>query len=241
MKYVALATDYDGTLAHDGHVDEESLQAVRRLRESGRKLILVTGRELPELQSIFPDIGLCDVVVAENGGLLFWPTENREEVLGEAPNEAFIAEMARRDVKPFSVGRVVFATWRPHEKVILETIAQMGLGYQIIFNKRAVMVLPENVNKASGFCAAIKRMQILPEQVVGIGDAENDHAFLDACGVAVAVANALAAVKERCDMVTTGDHGRGVVELIDRLLEDDLHSIGPRRPRAKIAEHSIKH
>ena len=51
MRYLALATDYDGTLAHDSHVSEEAIAAIERLKESGRKLILVTGRELPELCS----------------------------------------------------------------------------------------------------------------------------------------------------------------------------------------------
>ncbi len=238
MNYLALATDYDGTLAKDGHVAADIVQGLMRLRESGRKLILVTGRELPELQSVFPAIEVCDLVVAENGALLYWPAEDREEVLGEPPPNEFVAEMERLEVRPFSCGKVIFATWRPHEIPILETIQRLGIGYQIIFNKRAVMVLPSNVNKASGLMTALTRLQILPAQVVGIGDAENDHAFLDTCGVAAAVDNALPALKERCDLVTPSDHGRGVIELIDQMLADDLQSLGPRRPRTKIAAPS---
>lgn len=241
MRYLALASDYDGTLAHDGHVDEPTLAAVRRLRESGRKFILVTGRELPELQATFPELDACDVVVAENGGLLYWPAEDREEVLAEPPPAAFIDEMNGQDVRPFSVGRVIFATWRPHETTILETIQRLGIGYQIIFNKRAVMVLPAHVNKATGLATALERLELSPEQVVAVGDAENDHAFLDPCGVAVAVENALPALKERCDIVTPSDHGRGVVELIDWLLGDDLQILGDRRPRRKLASRDIEH
>ena len=48
MRYLALASDYDGTLAHDGRVDEETIAAIARLRASGRKLILVTGRHLDD-------------------------------------------------------------------------------------------------------------------------------------------------------------------------------------------------
>ena len=239
MQYLALASDYDGTLAEDGHVDDVTLDAAGRLRASGRKLILVTGRELPELKSVFPRIHLCDVVVAENGALLYWPADGREEVLAEPPPEAFIAEMARLGVKPFSVGRVIFATWRPHEAAILTTLQQMGLGHQIIFNKRAVMVLPGGVNKATGLAVALERLKISAEQVVGVGDAENDHVFLEACGVAAAVDNALAALKERCDLVLPEDHGRGVTQLIERILQDDLASLGPRRPRAKIVAHQV--
>ena len=241
MQYQALATDYDGTLAHDGHVEPETLAAARRLRESGRKLILVTGRELPELQSVFPDMDVCDCIVAENGAVLYWPTEGREEVLGEPPPEAFVTEVARRDVKPFSLGKVIFATWRPHEAAVLEIIQSLGIEYHIIFNKRAVMVLPSGVNKATGLAKALKRLKMSAHHVVGVGDAENDHAFLDSCAVAAAVENALPALKERCDMVLEQDHGRGVIELIDRLLGDDLASLGPRRPRKETAVHSTPH
>jgi hydroxymethylpyrimidine pyrophosphatase-like HAD family hydrolase len=229
VRYVALATDYDGTLAHDSHVSQATLAACRRLRDSGRKLILVTGRELPELKSVFPAFDLCDAIVAENGALLFWPAENREEVLAAPPPPAFIEAMVRRGVKPFSLGKVIFATWRPHEIAVLETIQQLGIEYHIIFNKRAVMVLPSGVNKATGLKIALERLSLQPGQVVGIGDAENDHAFLSFCGLAVAVSNALDSLIQRCDLVMERDHGRGVTELIDRLIAGELASTERRR------------
>jgi hydroxymethylpyrimidine pyrophosphatase-like HAD family hydrolase len=123
--------------------------------------------------------------------------------------------------------------------VVLEVIQQLGLESHIIFNKRAVMVLPSGVNKATGLAKVLKRLKISPSHVVGIGDAENDHAFLDSCGVAAAVENALPALKEKCDLVTAADHGRGVVELIDQILADDLQRLGPRRPRKELAPHVI--
>jgi hydroxymethylpyrimidine pyrophosphatase-like HAD family hydrolase len=240
MQYLALASDYDGTLAHDSHVSEEALDALRRLKESGRKLILVTGREMPELQSVFPDFKLCDAIIAENGALLVWPADGKEEVLGEPPPEAFLTEIIHRGVKPFSVGKVIFATWRPHEATVLDVIQTLGIEYHIVFNKRAVMVLPSGVNKATGLAKALKRMKIAPTSVVGVGDAENDHAFLESCAVAAAVENALPALKERCDIVLTRDHSGGVVELIDRVLFDDLQSLGVRRPRRTLVTQTVK-
>ena len=172
--------------------------------------------------------------------LLYWPSDDREEILGEPPPVAFIAEMTRREIKPFSVGRVIFATWRPHEVGVLEALQSLGLGYHIIFNKRAVMVLPDGVNKATGLARALAELNITPTNVVAIGDAENDHSFLEHCSVAVAVDNALPALKDRCDLVMAGDHGRGVIELINRLLSDDLASLGTRRPRAETTIRDVK-
>jgi hydroxymethylpyrimidine pyrophosphatase-like HAD family hydrolase len=234
MRYLALASDYDGTLAQDSHVADEARGAIERLKASGRKFILVTGREMPELESVFPEYKLCDAIIAENGALLVWPGENREEVLGEPPPEAFLQEMIHRGVKPFSVGKVIFATWRPYENVVLDAIQTLGIEYQIIFNKRAVMVLPSGTNKATGLAKALKRLKIAPANVAGIGDAENDHAFLESCAVAAAVDNALPSLKERCDVVLSRDHGGGVADFIDRLLADDLQSLGVRRPRKEL-------
>jgi HAD superfamily hydrolase (TIGR01484 family) len=223
-------------LACDSHVPDEALAAITRFKDSGRKFILVTGREMPELESVFPDFKLCDAIVAENGALIYFPADGREEVLGEPPPETFLQEIVHRGIKPFSVGKVIFATWRPHEAAVLDIIQTLGIEYQIIFNKRAVMVLPSGINKAKGLHRVLKRLEIAPNHVAGIGDAENDHAFLESCAVAAAVENALPTLKERCDLVLSCHHGAGVVELIDRILADDLASLGDRRPRKEIVE-----
>jgi hypothetical protein len=64
MRYLALACDYDGTLAHDGRVTDQAISALDRLRASGRKLVLVTGRQLPDLLAVFPRTDLFEWVVA---------------------------------------------------------------------------------------------------------------------------------------------------------------------------------
>ncbi len=235
MRFHALATDYDGTIAHDGAVDRTTLAALERLKQSGRKLVLVTGRVLPELREVFPPLDLFDMAVIENGAALYAPATKQVRVLAEPPPPEFAAEMARRGVKPIITGHVIVASFVPHETVMLETIRDMGLKLQVIFNKDAVMVLPASVNKASGLTEALAELGLAPDSVVGVGDAENDHAFLTLCGCAAAVANALPAVKETADLVTHGARGAGVAELIAQLIASDLaHVI--TRPRIGTAE-----
>jgi hypothetical protein len=50
----------------------------------------------------------------------------------------------------------------------------------------------------------------------------------------------LPSLKERCDMVMTRDHGGGVVDLIERILSDDLQSLGVRRPRKELVVQTVK-
>ena len=227
MRYIALATDYDGTLAADGRVAVETQQALQRLKDSGRRLILVTGRELEGFLEVFPEAGIFDWIVAENGALIYQPSTKEERVLATPPPQELLDALAGKGV-PASHGRVIVGTREPHEVAVLETIKELGLEMQLIFNKGAVMVLPEGINKATGLRAALKEMELSEHNVVGVGDAENDHAFLSACECSVAVANALPMVKETADLTTSGEDGRGVAELIDRLLATDLSEAAPR-------------
>jgi HAD superfamily hydrolase (TIGR01484 family) len=227
VRFVALACDYDGTLATDGQVSDAVVAALEAVRASGRRLVLVTGRELDELQQVCPRLDLFHLVVAENGALLYDPATREERPLADRPADEFVAALRTRGVAPLAVGRTIVATWHPHEQTILEVIREQGLELQVIFNKGAVMVLPSGVNKSSGFAAALTTLGLSAHNAVGIGDAENDHAFLSLCECAVAVANALPTVKERADLVTAGDHGAGVIELIEKLLADDLASREP--------------
>lgn len=235
MRYHVLATDYDGTLATDGHVDDLTIKALKRMLASGRHLVMVTGRELPELISIFPEIELFEWVVAENGGLLYRPSTKEEKVLTEPPSEKLVELLKQRGVGPISVGKSIIATWHPYETIVLDSIRDLGLELQIIFNKGAVMVLPAGVNKAFGLAAALQEMRISEHNVVGVGDAENDQSFLRMCEFSVAVSNALPAVKETADYVTELDHGAGVTQLIDRIIEEDLRSLSGQIGHHKLA------
>src|SRR5262245_16885518 len=92
MKWRALATDYDGTSATHGKPDDVALAALQRFRDAGGKAILVTGRELRDFASLDVDLHPFDVVVAENGGVLFVPESGEMKLLGAAPKAEFIEE-----------------------------------------------------------------------------------------------------------------------------------------------------
>ena len=230
----ALATDYDGTLAENGKVTPSTLAAIERLKRSGRKAILVTGRELEELMEVFPEVSVFDEIVAENGALLFTPGERPVECpLCAPPPPEFVAELVRRGVGPISRGRVIVATWQPHEHVVLDVIKEQGLELEVIFNKGAVMVLPSGVNKASGLARALDRLGVPAGETVAVGDGENDCSLLDACGYGVAVANAVHSLKERADFVMVHQRGAGVEELIEQILATDLRDASTARAVGK--------
>ena len=219
MRYLAFATDYDGTLASHGSVPAAALDALKRVRESGRMLLLVTGRQLDDLMQVFPEYAIFDRIVAENGALLYRPDTKEELLLGEAPPESLVLRLQELDVTPLSVGRVIVATWTPNEKAVLETIRTLGLEMQVIFNKGAVMVLPSGINKASGLRVALAELSLSPHNTVSIGDAENDHALLAECELGVAVANAHERVLAVADFVCPPVGEEGVAQVLEAFLD----------------------
>ena len=221
MHFLALAVDYDGTIAENGSVPAQVCASLTTLKNSGRKLLLVTGRELQALKHHFPHLDLFDLVVAENGALLYDPVTDTEELIAEPASMDLVSRLRGKGVSPLSVGRSVIATWHPWEEAVINSIRELGLELQMTFNKDAIMVLPPGVNKASGLAAALRTLGICELNVVGVGDAENDHSFLSICGCSAAVSNAIDSIKASADVCLSLDHGRGVCELVDMLLEKD--------------------
>ena len=229
-----FACDYDGTIAAHGQVAEATAQALARVRESGRKLLLVTGRMLPDLRSVCPDIDrMFDAVVAENGAVLYFPGSRETKVLGDPPEEALLEALRRHRVR-FDVGASIVATDEPFAEAALAAIRQTGVERTLVFNKGALMLLPGGITKGTGLDAALKTMELSPHNTVCIGDAENDHVFLAMSECGIAVANSIPALKERADYVTRAPNGQGVMEFIDEHLVNDCVDLIPRLPRHRL-------
>src|SRR5690349_15714398 len=231
MRYLALATDYDGTLASHGQADAGALSAIERLRMSGRRAILLTGRHLDDLLTVFPRTRLFGYVVAENGAVLYHPRTRAQTCLGRPPSKEFVHRLRELTGDSIALGKVVVSTWLPHHIAVLQAIQETGQELQIIFNKEAVMVLPSGINKASGLEHALHKLGLSRHEAVGIGDAQNDHSFLERCECAVAVANALPSIRRLAAFTTRGEAGHGVTELIEELIADDLSRMHGRLKR----------
>lgn len=224
MRYQLLATDYDGTIAFDGKVDEATVEALRHAKGNGLRLVLVTGRELTDLFNTFEHSILFDRIVAENGAVLYDPATKAVELISSPPPPALVEALERQSV-PLSIGHSIVATVEPYEHQVLAAIRHLRLEWHVIFNKGSVMALPADVTKATGLAPALAALQISADRTVGVGDAENDQAFLRMCGLAVAVDNALPIVKAAADVVTAGARGDGVIELIARLLAGEFDTL----------------
>ena len=218
----AVAVDYDGTIAVGPRPEAGILEAIAKVRSSGRYVVLVTGRIFAELLQDFPDVANhFDAVVAENGAVLVHA--GRERPLAVSIPEALDAELHARGVT-FRRGKVILATDSHHDATVRERCIALGLDAQLICNRSALMLLPAGVSKASGVLEALAELGVSAHSTIAIGDAENDLALLEACELGIAVDDAVPSLKQRADFVLHG-HGPSAVQCF---LEQDLPRGAPQ-------------
>jgi HAD superfamily hydrolase (TIGR01484 family) len=222
MKYLAFATDYDGTLALNGTLKTEMVTHLSLLHESGRKLILVTGRIKEDLELCCPYLALFHRVIFENGAVLYHPKSNGLQLLTHGVPEELISLLREKRIEPLSIGRCILATQSDNELTVTQCIQKLGLPYSLTFNKNSLMVLPNGINKGTGLIAALQELSLPPSQTVGIGDAENDEALLQVCGMSYAVAEATPGQKAIAQITTQGGAHYGPMEVIQDLLLQDV-------------------
>ncbi|HET7854526.1 MAG TPA: HAD family hydrolase [Candidatus Methylomirabilis sp.] len=231
--FTALACDYDGTLASEDHMGAEVLGALERAREVGLRLILVTGRTFFELVRVCERLDLFDGVVAENGGVLYFPAEGRIRDLAPTPPLGLLAELDRREIA-FHVGRVVVGTTRTAEAQVREALAAVGATLAIFYNRDALMLLPAGISKGSGVRHMIRHLGLSFHDVLALGDAENDLELFEACGWAACPANGVPELKERADWIFDGVNGEAIARGIRGPMLGGLLSLGHSR-RHRIA------
>ena len=222
MRFRALACDFDGTIATDGAVAPATLEALGRVRGSGRRLLLVTGRTGPQLEAVFGRWNVFDRIVLENGAVLVDPSTGAERLLCAPVSAHLVQELRGRGVEPMAVGRAICAAGVGHLAAIRGAIRDLGLPLHPVVNRGGVVVLPVGVSKASGTDSALRELGLTAAACVAAGDAENDLPMLGLAGCGVAVANALEEVKAASDLVASRPDGAGIAELVAGLLADDL-------------------
>ncbi len=230
--YRAIGLDFDGTLTEGGRPDEEVLAALRETRRAGHRLVLVTGRILAELRSVFPDVdSFFDALVVENGALLVHGASFRR--LATPPSLELDERLLHAGVR-FRRGQVLLASTLEFAGVVLREVGRLGLELQIVQNRGEIMLVPSGVSKGTGLAAALSGLGVSPHDAVGIGDAENDHTLLEVCELGVAVANAVPSLRASADVVTVEPAGRGVVSFLDGPVFRGEARILPARRRVEI-------
>jgi hydroxymethylpyrimidine pyrophosphatase-like HAD family hydrolase len=217
MQARVLALDLDGTLGRGGGVAAETWDALRRARNAGLSLVLVTGRLLDTLHPKDVYEELFDAIVAENGAVVRLPGRDSVAVpFGRLPPD-LVERLKERDV-PLNRGTAIVGTRVPYDRTALAVLDELGYEATIEHNRGAVMVLPPGATKSSGLRYALQELGLPAGNVVACGDGENDRSLFEVAGLSAAVADAVPGLLDRADVVLPEGDGAGVRSLIDGLL-----------------------
>ncbi|AOF49692.1 Cof-type HAD-IIB family hydrolase [Tetragenococcus halophilus] len=106
-----------------------------------------------------------------------------------------------------------------HQEYLDEQIAKIPAiykdRYEVIKSRGNLLeFMPKGITKAFGIASLAKDLAFSPEEVMGIGDEENDLPMIEYAGFGVAMANAVAQVKEKANIITTSNEEDGVAEVV---------------------------
>lgn len=230
-----LACDFDGTITSDGRIAPEVTAALADARAGGMVIILVTGRVLEDFRLADVDLSGFDAVVAENGAVVWFPSQARSIRLGDAPPAHFFGQLRARGI-PFHAGAVVVDLSDSHASQVLELVREFGLDSQLIFNRAALMLLPSGVSKAAGVRRALEELGRSEHNMIAFGDAENDLPLLTGAQLGVAARGAVPALAAVADDHLAQPGGAGVVQYVRRLLERGGIAEAPGRTGVTIGQ-----
>lgn len=209
-----MAFDFDGTLARDGVVPYELVNALERCRASGHALFLVTGRRfetitLGQLRKLFTGI------VWENGAVLEHTGTGEIYLPFGQLNKRLLKALDEHQI-PLERGLAIAATSAPHAQAVWQVLTIQGGGALVEHNKGAVMLVPPGAAKGAGLDRLLTICGFSSRNLAAFGDAENDVSMLELAEVAVAVRDAVPAILELADVVAESPGPAGVLEVLDR-------------------------
>ncbi|MEW5866278.1 MAG: Cof-type HAD-IIB family hydrolase [Bacillota bacterium] len=149
----------------------------------------------------------------------------------ERYNEEALSYMAHAKVDAATVGNLADFVTEPPTKLLIiaaeaevdrllpRVKAEFGARLHVVRSMpRFIELTAGGVSKGTALAILAQRLGVPREEVMAVGDSENDISMLEYAGVGVAVGNAQRHVKEAADYVTEGESGDGVAEAIARFV-----------------------
>ena len=231
MRFLALALDYDGTIAQNDTLGDEMRQAIATLRARNIIVLIVSGRILSDLERVAGNLHFVDAVVAENGAVICIPDSRYTQLLGEPPPATLLEALLAEGVE-FKAGQSIVEADAKDAPRLLNILRARELPHSLIFNRGRVMILGQTVSKATGLREILKILRLSPHNVVAIGDAENDHELLRSCEFGVAVAWGSSTLMAAADYVLPGKGPESVAQYLLTLVNQRRIPPSPKSRRS---------
>lgn len=126
-------------------------------------------------------------------------------------------DVVHRSTSGMEKSQAIFKTQEDqlHCRARIEQLPGVKAVSSVAFN---IEVSRDDVNKGSGLIKLGEILGILPEEIMAIGDADNDKDMIEWSGLGVAMENAIPEVKAVADYITTDNNDEGAAKAIAKLV-----------------------
>jgi len=218
FKAEAIAVDIDGTLTNRKRA--LNCNAVEALRKVEVPVILATGNISCFARAAAKLIGVSDIVICENGGVVRFEYDGEDIVLGDKRKCIKALEILKKhfdfELLDFEYRKSEICLRRNFDIEEAKKLVE-GMGVKIVDSGFAYHITDAEVSKGRALLYVAEKLGIDPRGFAVIGDSENDVEMFKVAGFGIAVANADENLKEVADLVTPSPDGDGVVEALQFL------------------------
>lgn len=217
-----LVLDVDGTLTRPEGWGLDP-RVFDPLREWEAPVVIATGKAFPYPVALCQFVGVPELVVAENGGVVY----TGDDVFFTADPEAARAVVEDYRTAGYEPGWGAEDTvnrWRETEVAInleqpVEPLREIAAehGLEVVDTGYAYHVKDTEPNKGDGVETIAEHVGFDLAETVAVGDSINDVSTFEVAGRSFAVANADAAATEAADEVLEEGHADGTLTALERV------------------------
>ncbi|HQD25534.1 MULTISPECIES: phosphoglycolate phosphatase [Methanoculleus] len=227
----ALVTDVDGTITdRRRRINTAAIEAIRTLVDSGITVVLASGNTVCFMDGLCKMIGTDGTIIGENGGVYRRTFSGTLNISGDqkvclAAFEELRDYFAEKGIElelfgaQYRFADVAFARNIDADEA-RAIIRDRHLPVRVLDTGFAIHLQVLGVNKGTALRELAGELGIHPDEMMAIGDSENDIEMLRAAGVGVAVRNAPALTQSAADWVSQGMYGEGFVEAVKKYYPD---------------------
>ncbi|APW97932.1 phosphoglycolate phosphatase [Halobiforma lacisalsi AJ5] len=217
-----LVLDIDGTLTRpEGWgIDPRVFDP---LREWDAPVVLATGKAFPYPVALCHFVGIPELVVAENGGVVY-TGDDVFFTADRAAARAVVEEYRAAGYDPGWGEEDTVNRWRETEIAVnleqpVDPLREIAADYglEVIDTGYAYHVKDAEPNKGDGIERIADAVGFDLEAAVAVGDSINDVSTFEAVGRGFAVANADEAAKGAADEVLEAVHADGTLAVLERV------------------------
>lgn len=247
MKYKALFLDVDGTTVihgFDSLPSERVTHAISKCKEVGVAVCLATSRPLRAVSNVIEHLDLSGYCVLSSGTQIYDPKNKKIIIEKLFPTDAlkFVYDTAQEynsEMKVFNgEHEVPFDGRRIPKKVVgvyfpalaletfkriyskLESRTDISLHRMPAWDERfeCLDIVAHDASKLHGIAEVADLLGIQTHEMIGVGDGYNDFPLLLACGLKIAMGNAVPELKAIADFIAPSVEEDGVATIIEKFI-----------------------